>query len=226
MRILFVSLSCALLLVSVYAALAVANTSHAGWPKIDGVLLMNKTDTTRPLDARPGQDPFGGTDRSYSCDAVHRRGRCHHRFVPHFEAAAVRPQPGAAALPQFGFVMSSQPGHNELLGGHGNDTIHAGPWGDVIWGDYKPSGQPTGQVDHLSGGAGNDFIYGSHGYNAIDAGAGNDEIKTHWGHGSVDCGPGNDVLYISRRVRRGYQVRGCERISHKTLGYRPMVRAR
>jgi hypothetical protein len=30
-------------------------------------------------------------------------------------------------------------------------------------------------------------------------------------------------VYISRRARRGYQVRGCERISHKTLGYRPMT---
>ena len=45
-------------------------------------------------------------------------------------------------------------GHNELLGGHGNDVIHAGPAGDVIWGDYKPSGQPTTQVDTLVGGAG------------------------------------------------------------------------
>jgi Ca2+-binding RTX toxin-like protein len=115
--------------------------------------------------------------------------------------------------------MSSQPGHNELLGGHGSDTIHAGPWGDVIWGDYNPSGQPSNQVDHLYGGAGNDFIYGSHGYNVIDAGGGNDEIKAHFGRGIVDCGPGNDVLYISRRARSGYKVRGCERISHKTVGH-------
>ena len=35
-----------------------ANTSHAGWPFIDGMLLMNKLDQDRPLDARPGRDPF------------------------------------------------------------------------------------------------------------------------------------------------------------------------
>ena len=58
-----------------------ANTSHDGWPKIDGVLLMNKTDSSRPLDARPGHDPFGGRDRRYSCDAIHKRGKCHRRFV-------------------------------------------------------------------------------------------------------------------------------------------------
>jgi hypothetical protein len=55
--------------VSLAAALASANTSHDGWPKIDGVLLMNKTDGSRPLDARPGHDPFAGRDRRYSCDA-------------------------------------------------------------------------------------------------------------------------------------------------------------
>jgi RTX calcium-binding nonapeptide repeat (4 copies) len=217
MRILFVSLACACLLASV--SVAVANTSHEGWPPIDGVLLMNKTDSTRPLDARPGQDPFGGTDMRYSCDAVHVRGACQRRFVPHFAAVAMPPRGGSVGSPQVGFVMSSQPGHNELLGGHGSDTIHAGPWGDVIWGDYKPSGQPTNQVDHLYGGAGNDFIYGSHGYNVIDAGAGNDEIKAHFGRGIVDCGPGSDVLYISRRAQRAYKVRGCERISHETLGH-------
>src|SRR3954453_7747275 len=98
------------------AAAATANTRHDGWPKIDGVLLMNKTDRARPLDARPGRDPFGGRDRRYSCDAVHKRGKCHRRFV-RVRARRVR-------------VMTSRHGHNELLGGHGSDTIHAGPWGD------------------------------------------------------------------------------------------------
>src|SRR3954452_5044553 len=106
------------------AAAATANTSHDGWPKIDGVLLMNKTDGSRPLDARPRRDPFGGRDRRYSCDAIHKRGQCHRRCVRRRGA--------------HGHVMTGRHGHNELLGGHGGDTIHAGPWGDVLWGDYKP----------------------------------------------------------------------------------------
>jgi hypothetical protein len=217
MRVLLASLACACLLGS--ASVALANTSHAGWPTIDGVLLMNKTDTTRPLDARPGQDPFGGTDLRYSCDAVHKRGACQRRFVPNFQAISMPPPPGSSRPSRFGLVMTSQPGHNELLGGHGSDTINAGPWGDVIWGDYKPSGQPTNQIDHLTGGAGNDFIYSSHGTNVIDAGAGDDQIKAHFGRGTIDCGPGNDLLYISRSGMKGYTIRNCERISHKTLGY-------
>ena len=109
--------------------------------------------------------------------------------------------------------------HNELLGGHGSDTIYAGPWGDVIWGDYKPSGQPTTQRDRIRGGAGRDFIYAGHGWNSINAGPGNDWIKAHFGRGTIDCGPGVDALYVSRRARKHYTIRGCERISHKTLGY-------
>src|SRR3954464_7866924 len=63
------------------ATVAVANTSHDGWPEITGVLLMNKDDSSRPLDGRPGQDPFGGRDDSYSCDSLHLRGDCQSRFL-------------------------------------------------------------------------------------------------------------------------------------------------
>ena len=184
---------------------AAADTSHEGWPVIDGVLLMNKADGSRPLDARPGHDPFGGSDRRYSCDAVHERGRCHQRFVRRSGAA--------------GRVMTSHPGHNELLGGHGDDRIYAGPWGDVIWGDYKPSGQPTTQHDRLWGGPGRDHIYAGHGRNTIRAGGGADWVKAHFGHGLVDCGAGRDLLYVSRRAQPHYRIRHCERISHKTLGH-------
>jgi Ca2+-binding RTX toxin-like protein len=114
--------------------------------------------------------------------------------------------------------MTSRAGHNELLGGHGSDTIYAGPWGDVLWGDYKPSGQNGTQRDTLVGSSGNDFIYSSHGVNAIVGGGGNDWIKAHFGSGSIDCGSGRDKLFISRRAQRHFTIRGCETISHKTLG--------
>jgi len=186
------------------AAVATANTSHDGWPKIDGALLMNKTDRARPLDARPGHDPFGGRDRRYSCDAIHKRGKCHRRFV---RRRGVR-----------GRVMTARHGHNELLGGHGDDALYAGRWGDVLWAEYKPSGQPTTQVDHVFGGPGRDFIYASHGTNTIAAGGGDDWVKAHFGRGTIDCGGGRDLLFISRRAQRHYTIRRCERISHKTLG--------
>jgi Ca2+-binding RTX toxin-like protein len=197
-KTLLIALTC----LFVPASVAPASTSHEGWPRINGMLLMNKTDSSRPLDARPGHDPFGGTDPRYSCDAVHKRGACHRRMV----------RSGS------GRVVTSRSGHNELLGGHGSDTIYAGPWGDVLWADYKPSGQPTTQVDTVIGGNGKDFIYASHGTNNIAAGGGNDWIKAHFGRGTIDCGGGRDLLFISRRAQRHYTIRHCERISHKTLG--------
>jgi hypothetical protein len=192
----------ALLVTAGTTAVAEAKTSHKLWPRINGMLLMNKTDSSRPLDARPGHDPFGGQDRGYSCDAVHRRGSCQRRL--HHTGG--------------GRVVTRRAGHNKLLGGHGSDTIHAGPWGDVIWGDYKPSGQPESQHDTIFGGNGRDHIYASHGHNTIRAGGGNDWLKAHWGRGLIDCGGGRDLLYVSRRNRPRYVIRNCERISHKTLG--------
>src|SRR5690349_518559 len=93
---------------------ASALASHVGWPPYE-MLLMNKTDSDRPLDARPGHDPFGGADRTYSCDELRNR-------------------PSQSCLPLFvrrgdGYVMSDVPSSHRLLGGHGNDTIHAGGTG-------------------------------------------------------------------------------------------------
>jgi RTX calcium-binding nonapeptide repeat (4 copies) len=143
--------------------IASAQTSHEGWPKIDGVLKINKDD---------GNDTFRGTAKS-----------------------------------------------DELLGGHDSDTLYGRASADVLWGDYKPSGQGTAQFDHIYGGAGDDWIYASHGRNAILAGSGNDTVRTHFGRGSVDCGSGRDTLFISHRAKPGYKISHCERISFKTIGH-------
>jgi Ca2+-binding RTX toxin-like protein len=181
-----------------------ANTSHDGWPRINGMLLMNKLDQSRPLDAVPGHDPFGGQDPAYRCDGLHKSQSCLSATAHHTGT---------------GFVVKAHGRHNELLGGHGNDTISAGPNGDVLWADYKPSGQPASQHDRIAGGAGNDFIYAGHGTNDIAAGSGNDYIKAHYGRGTIDCGGGRDVLYISRKAQRHYRIARCETVSHRTLGY-------
>lgn len=198
MRALRPALICALVatLPIAIAAPALASTSHKGWPEITGVLVMNKQDQSRPIDARAGHDLFAGTDASYSCDGVHKNRSC---------------------VNSSGSV--ARHGHNELLGAHGSDTIWGGEQGDVIWGDYKPSGQPTKQVDRLNGGPGRDFIYASHGTNIIRANGGNDMIKAHFGKGIIDCGGGKDTLFISRRAQKSYKITNCDVITHKTLGY-------
>jgi RTX calcium-binding nonapeptide repeat (4 copies) len=212
------ALACALTAsLAVAIASAPAKTSHAGWPDINGMLLMNKRDQSRPLDGRPGQDPFDGTDPTYSCDGLHRDTSCVGLAAPCVRGIILR------GICPVSVTVPDVPRHNELLGGHGNDTIHAGPWGDVIWGDYKsPSDgetpQPTTQVDQLYGGDGKDFIYASHGENTIYTGAGADVVHAHFGHGSIHCGSAQATVFISRRSRPGYKLYGCKHVSYKTAG--------
>jgi RTX calcium-binding nonapeptide repeat (4 copies) len=192
----------------------VAEASHAGWPQVNGMLLLNAGDENRPLDGRPGYGPFDGKDPTFSCNGVANFTRCLRggpeplRFGPpqgpHLRCHAATDTCWRQTVP-------ANIGHNELLGGHGNDTIHAGPAGDVIWGDYKPSGQPESQIDHLYGAAGNDWIYSSHGTNYIWSGAGNDHIQLVYGHGVVYCnGPGHKTLVMRKLPsNRHYRLVGC-----------------
>lgn len=203
------ALLCVLALTLVPVALTRANTSHAGWPDINGMLLMNKLDQSRPLDARPGHDPFGSADPQYRCDGLHQNARC----VGLGSSCSRHPR-----RCRHGAVVASAARHNELLGGHGNDTIHAGPWGDVIWGDYKPTGQPTSQHDRLFGGPQKDFIYASHGWNRINSGGGADVIHAHFGHGIIRCSRAT-TLFLSHASRKRYTLHGCRRISYRTVGY-------
>ena len=71
-----VAYAAVLLILLAAAGSVVAKTSHEGWPRIDGMLLMNKDDSSRPLDARPGHDPFEGQEPTYSCDTVHEDSTC------------------------------------------------------------------------------------------------------------------------------------------------------
>jgi hypothetical protein len=197
----------------------VAEASHVGWPAITGMTLMDKRNQSRPLDGRPGHDPFDGTDPSYSCDGLHSYTRCgggtffmgNGRDVP---ARCREVIPGASPCPYEytpGNLVPANIGHNLLLGGNGNNVIHAGPAGDVIWGDYKPSGDPTSQVNHLYGGPGTDWLYAAHGTNYIWTGAGKDHVLLVYGHGVVHCnGPGHKTIVLPKLPQnRHYQLIGC-----------------
>jgi hypothetical protein len=102
--------------------------------------------------------------------------------------------------------------HDRLLGGHGNNHLYGGRQSDVLWGDYKPSGWPARQSDHIEGGPGDDFIFASHSFNHLEGNDGNDRIRAHFGYGSVDCGRGNDLLVVSHRSKPKYKISNCERV--------------
>lgn len=101
--------------------------------------------------------------------------------------------------------------NDELLGHHGSDTLNGGPGKDILWGDWDPKGNTTRQVDVMRGGAGDDFIYASHGTNRIDGGPGKDFVYAFFGHGTINCGSGkHDTARV--RTNGAYKVRGCERV--------------
>jgi Ca2+-binding RTX toxin-like protein len=109
------------------------------------------------------------------------------------------------------------PANDELLGGHGDDSIYGVEGHDVIWSDHKATGNTRRQRDRVYAGPGNDWVYASHGRNTIYGGAGQDTIRVWFGRGFVDCGPGRrDILYVSRTQNKKVKRRNCERVSHKS----------
>ena len=104
------------------------------------------------------------------------------------------------------------PDNDELLGHHGSDRVSGAGGKDVIWGDWNPRNNNTRQRDVLSGGAGDDWIYPSHGATRVDAGPGKDYVWAYYGRGVIDCGPGRDTARV--RLETAFRVRNCERILH------------
>lgn len=106
--------------------------------------------------------------------------------------------------------------NDELLGHHGSDNLFGKDGSDVLWGDWQGPGQPESQRDSISGGAGSDFIYASHGHNRILGGSGNDAISAHYGRGTIDCGPGRDIYHVPKSLRKAYKVRNCEKVDRRS----------
>jgi Ca2+-binding RTX toxin-like protein len=109
-------------------------------------------------------------------------------------------------------VKVGGPGNDELLGHHGSDRLSGGAGDDILWGDWDPRDNTTHQRDTLIGGAGNDYIYPSHGDTVVDAGPGNDYIWAFYGHGTIDCGPGRDTARV--RMNGAFTLRNCEIVKH------------
>ncbi len=144
--------------------------------------------------------------------ATHTSGGCttcaSHKYWPMIDGITRRAEGGSVT-----YVGTER--SDELLGHHGSDTLKGRGSSDVLWGDWDGAGQPASQRDRISGGPGDDFIYGSHGHNRITGGSGNDAISVHYGRGYVNCGPGNDIYHVARSRRKRYRFRNCEKVDYR-----------
>ncbi len=102
--------------------------------------------------------------------------------------------------------------NDELLGHHGSDRIEGGAGKDILWGDWDPSDNNGRQRDVLIGGAGDDFIYPSHGTTKVVAGSGRDFVWAYYGKGTIDCGPGKDTARV--RTNGAFTLKRCEKVLH------------
>jgi Ca2+-binding RTX toxin-like protein len=201
------------LLVGAGSSQAIIKANHDGWPQINGMMLINKLNASRPLDARVGRDPFDRQDPDYQCDGDHHSQAC---FI---DTGACDVSDQHTYLCAEDPVVPDRQQHNELLGGHGNDVIHGGPYGDVLWADLWPNDQPPDENDRIFAGKGSDFIYASHGHNEIHTGGGlHDIVHARYGRGDIFCDSPTAIVNLSRRSKRRYILHNCKNITLKPVG--------
>lgn len=110
--------------------------------------------------------------------------------------------------------------HNYLLGGYGDDTIYGGDSGDVIWGDYRPSGYPSHQTAVIHAGNGKNYIYANDTVNYVWTGTNPQTVvHAHSGSGVIHCESPKQTVYTSHRALPHYVFEGCRHISFYSVGY-------
>jgi hypothetical protein len=109
--------------------------------------------------------------------------------------------------------------HNYLLGGYGNDTIDGGDSGDVIWGDYHPSGEST-QTAIIHAGNGKNYIYANDTVNYVWTGTDPlTVVHAHEDSGVIHCENPHQTVYTSHHALPHYKLDGCKHISFYSVGY-------
>jgi hypothetical protein len=110
--------------------------------------------------------------------------------------------------------------HNYLLGGYGDDTIYGGDSGDVIWGDFHPSGWPSQQTAVIHAGNGKNYIYANDTLNYVWTGTNPQTVvHAHENGGVIHCESPKIVVYTSHHALPHYKLSGCRHISFYSVGF-------
>jgi hypothetical protein len=110
--------------------------------------------------------------------------------------------------------------HNYLLGGYGDDTIYGGSAGDVIWGDYHPSGWPAHQTAVIHAGNGKNYIYANDTVNYVWTGTNPlTVVHAHEDSGVIHCENPHIVVYTSHHALPHYKLDDCRHVSFYSVGY-------
>jgi hypothetical protein len=110
--------------------------------------------------------------------------------------------------------------HNYLLGGYGDDTINGGGAGDVIWGDFHPSGWPAHQTAVIHAGNGQNFIYANDTLNYVWTGTNSRTVvHAHEDGGVIHCENPHIVVFTSHHALPHWKLHGCRHISFYSVGY-------
>ena len=158
---------------------ALANASKADWPVINGMLLINAADGARPLDGRPGHDPFGGQDPTYSwtrstrtrsASAAKTRSSASSRSTT---ATAATPTTGSLRQPRRSTATTT----SCSAGTQQHDLRRPQRRRDL--GRLQALGLAADAVQPTYGGPGNDVIYAAHGTSIIDTGKGDRHHPAH-----------------------------------------------
>ena len=116
-------------------------------------------------------------------------------------------------------LVGVQGRHNYLLGGYGDDTIYGSNAGDVIWGDYHPSGESR-QTAVIHAGDGRNFIYSNDTVNFVWTGTNPATVvHAHEGSGAIHCESPGIVVFTSHHALPHFKLDGCRHISFYSVGY-------
>lgn len=91
-------------------------------------------------------------------------------------------------------IIDGLGGNDVITTGTGSDTAFGGAGSDTIYGGTGVLGGGDALINKLSGGTGDDFIYGDAGADILAGDDGNDTINGNAGNDTIDGGRNNDTI--------------------------------